>query len=408
MRYLSLLIIFSLFSTATQAQILNDQINVEVRIAEFYGNSDNDATSTDEQSMQITAKFSDIIGDLDVGPNCVVFDCFVPCTQEEDLDAPISYFAWLRAWEFDVSVDFELHAWGDEDDFECEFNPGDEDEFMGLASDYNLTNATIVNNREPIVWLTDLGADNGWIFDNANLFNLKPKMIWSYYNGGSCAQPLNFGAINNGETKIHINTNRSTPGELLGEAVIGYTNQISDYDNDSPEAYYSFTLTEAAMVTISTDNAGTDYDTFLGLQAPDCGEIIATNDDTPDSYSSRIVSDLAPGTYTVFVEGYANSQGLFELSITADELVNTQEINPILPISIGPNPTDGLLRLNIGEQSLTKDATVEVMNMQGQLLQKNNITSTQQQVDLHEYPTGTYLLRVITAEGQFSEKILVY
>lgn len=41
------------------------------------------------------------------------------------------------------------------------FDPGDEDEFIALASDYNLTNTSITNNREPIKWYTDLGNVDG-------------------------------------------------------------------------------------------------------------------------------------------------------------------------------------------------------------------------------------------------------
>lgn len=406
MNRLLLLLTFFTFIQVGHTQVLNNQINAEIRMDEYYGNSDNDATSTDEQSMIITTNFMDAIGSLSPS-QCVRFDCHVPCTQTENLNAPEVYYTWIRAWEIDTQVDFELHAWGDEGDNECIFDGDDQDEFMGTASNYNLSNNTIVNGRTPVEWHTDLGSANGWIFDNSTLYNLKPKVIWSYYAGAACSNPLDFGPIAVGESRAHINTNRSLPGVTLGGASIGYTNQISQF-NDSPEAYYSFTLLEPAMINISTDNPGSNYDTFLGLQSAACGDIIATNDDTITSLFSSISTELEAGNYIIFVEGYAENQGDFELSITADAAVGTNDLNPELPVTLGPNPTDGLLNITMNESGISDDSVLEVHSLQGQLLLKKAITANNTSVDLSTYPAGTYLVRIITAEGQMTEKVVVY
>ena len=388
-------------------QILNPEINVEVRIAEFYGNSDNDATTTDEQSMLITSILNDGTNSLNLS-GCSIFDCDAPCTVNEDTDVGPFYFGWIRGWEEDVVIDFQLHAWGDEGGSECVFDTGDQDEFSGLASNFNLTNPVLTNNRNPIQWHADLGINDGWLFDNSTFFNIKPQIIWAYRFGDSCSDPLDFGNIANGETKTHTNSNRSTPGVLMGEAAIGYTNQNGDF-HASAEAYYSFSLAEASMVTISTDNPGTSYDTFLGLQAANCEEVITTNDDVSDfNLTSRIEIELEAGNYTVFVEGFEMEQGNFELSITANTIVGTQDLNAALPITIGPNPTDGLLNISIDDSSLLHDVVVEVYSLQGQLLQKNGLPTSSTTLDLGTYSVGTYLVRIITPDGQLTKKVLVY
>ena len=84
MKTLILPITLCFFAFQANAQVLNNEVNFEIRIAEFYGNSDNDATSTDEQSMQITTYLTDVSGTDIVGPFCAYFDCHVPCTQAED------------------------------------------------------------------------------------------------------------------------------------------------------------------------------------------------------------------------------------------------------------------------------------------------------------------------------------
>ncbi|MEO0724567.1 MAG: T9SS type A sorting domain-containing protein [Bacteroidota bacterium] len=408
MKTVILPIILWIFAIQASAQVLNDEINFEIRIAEFYGNSDNDATSTDEQSMQITTYLTDATGTDIVGPFCAYFDCHTPCTQPEDTEGTAFYFAWWTARSFDLSFDMNLHAWGDESDFDCEFIPGeDQDEFMGRASDYNLINPVITNNRASVEWHTNFGSNDGWVFPNDILFNLKPTAIWRYAAGDDCTNPLNFGTIFNGETKTHVNTNRSTPGQILGGAAVGYTNQGGM--TEAPDVYYTFSLTETSLVSISTIDGDTDYDTYLNLYHSDCSTLIAENDDASDfELRSTIELTLDPGQYTVVVEGYAEDQGDFVLSVSAETVVNTTDLNPTLPISVSPNPTSGLLFLNIAETMQLNNATVEVIGLHGRVLQRTELTPNTSTLDLSAYPAGTYLLRIITDQGQVSKKIVLY
>lgn len=388
-------------------QILNPEINVEVRIATYYGNSDNDATTTDEQSMLIVSKLNDGTNSADLN-GCSVFDCNTPCTVSEDLVNGPFYFSWVRGWEEDISLDIQLTAWGDEGGSECQFDAGDVDLFEGLASDFNLTNPVITNNRNPIQWYVDFGSNDGFVFDNSTLFNVKPQVIWAHRFGDSCGEPLDFGAIADGETKNHTNSNRSTPGTLMGDAAIGYTNQDAG-SYPSPDVFYSFTIEETSMVNLSLVNDGTDYDTYMSLHNADCTALLAFNDDVTDNdLRSFIEMELAPGTYKVLVDGYEMEQGNFELSITANTVVGTSEINTALPITIGPNPTDGLLNMTIGDASLFEDAVLEVYSLQAQLLQRRDLTATSTTLDLGAYPAGTYLVRIITPAGQLTKKVSVY
>ena len=87
--------------------------------------------------------------------------------------------------------------------------------------------------------------------------------------------------------------------------------------------WYTFTPNTSASYTFSTDNPGTQYDTYLGLFS-DCDyTCITSNDDyfpfQYSLYSSRITVSLQSGiTYYLAVDGFSGASGLFELSVILD------------------------------------------------------------------------------------------
>jgi hypothetical protein len=116
--------------------------------------------------------------------------------------------------------------------------------------------------------------------------------------------------------------------------------------------------------------------------------------------SSRTITDLLPGEYTVTV---ADGFGCTDvLTVTVDI---TSSIAPapdnIRSISIAPNPTTGLSTLQF-EFNQRLDARIQVFNAMGQLLfdaQEQQISAGQYPIDLSAHSSGLYLVRVL-AEGQ--------
>lgn len=406
MRPFFLLITFFCALQVGFAQILNNEINMEVRIAEYYGASDNDGTSTDEQSMLITTDYSDSFASSQL-TSCSVFDCHAPCSANEDVTAGPFYYTWLRGRAMDLTLDFKLHAWGDEDNPECTFNLGDQDEFIGWASDYLLSNPVVVNNRAPGKWHADLGSNAGWLFPNSSMYNIKPKVIWRYHAGADCSTPLDFGTINEGETKRHVNANRSESGFVFGDAPVDYDHILQDF-HPSPEVYYAFTIEEHGLVTISTGNPDTNFDTFLGLMEEGCGQALTWNDDEDFAVlSSKIEVSLDAGRYIVFVEGYNFDQGDFELSITVESTVTTTEVKPGMDVIIGPNPSEGQVKVSFTDPLSYQDARLEVIDLSGQVVFKSSITALSSMVDLSELSAGAYVIRLRSAIGQINKKIIL-
>lgn len=75
-------------------------------------------------------------------------------------------------------------------------------------------------------------------------------------------------------------------------------------------------------------------------------------------------------------------------------------------VKIYPNPTKGLLKIDIEDYNSTNDIDVSVYDLKGRLLIKDKISNSMADLDLSIYPNGIYIL-VLRKEGQTSEwKIL--
>ena len=84
----------------------------------------------------------------------------------------------------------------------------------------------------------------------------------------------------------------------------------------APDQVYAFTIEQPTQLEAVVSG----YDTVLYLRSTceDAGTNIACNDDSnpPGGFGSRLEEDLQPGTYFLFVDGYASSKGLYSLSVT--------------------------------------------------------------------------------------------
>ena len=170
---------------------------------------------------------------------------------------------------------------------------------------------------------------NGWIngswgvTSGSRNSDVHIKTIWRYTNGYDCSNPLDFGTVTVGATALtHINTNRPAPSGA--DANMGYSNVLG---NAAQDVFYSFTLTSAATVVISTVNASTSYNTFLRLYNSDCSVQIASNDDFLGT-QSQITQYLCAGTYKIVVEGNGSITGNFVLSLSANSTTPAVPTSP--------------------------------------------------------------------------------
>ncbi|MDA3910757.1 MAG: hypothetical protein PF448_05315, partial [Bacteroidales bacterium] len=106
-------------------------------------------------------------------------------------------------------------------------------------------------------------------------------------------------------------------------------------DTDAPSActgggttgkgvWYQFTGT-GQEVTVSTDNAGTNFDTQINVFSGNCGALVCEggDDDNGTGTSSSLTFVATNGTdYYIYVDGDGAVEGQFEISVTCVDACN--------------------------------------------------------------------------------------
>jgi hypothetical protein len=89
-------------------------------------------------------------------------------------------------------------------------------------------------------------------------------------------------------------------------------------------------------------------------------------------------------------------------------ILSVNDIEGLSAFQLQPNPTSGILNLNIAfEQAF--ETNIQVLDAYGRLLQESNNAATdlvQQQLDMSNYPAGLYFVR-LSANGQTATKRVV-
>lgn len=128
------------------------------------------------------------------------------------------------------------------------------------------------------------------------------------------------------------------------------------------------------------------------------------NSTTFATATAQIIPSIT-GSYNIGFYAYsdANMYRIYVDDITVDlsTSINTKSTNVF---TIYPNPNNGLFNVTtkVGEK-----ATVEVMNLQGQVVYKNSLTASNQVIDLREQAKGVYFVNITSTKGVEVHKIIV-
>ena len=77
-----------------------------------------------------------------------------------------------------------------------------------------------------------------------------------------------------------------------------------------------------------------------------------------------------------------------------------------MKITVYPNPTQGNLSIEIANLPENPDAILSVHSIDAQLLQKTEIHETATRLDFTPYPTGVYILRIVSGTKKVEWKIV--
>lgn len=208
-------------------------------------------------------------------------------------------------------------------------------------------------------------------------------------------------------TLTYLWSNSAATANLNNVAANNYTVTVTDTKGCTITA--SATVAQPTALTATTDC----LPTILG-QATGSATVAAQGGTAPYTYSwsnsttGSTASNLSSGIFTVTVTD-ANS-----CSVTADcevQFVSGIEENNagISALNIFPNPTNGTLNINLSLYN-TSNLEVTLTDVRGAIvISKNlkNVSAMQQQIDLSNQAKGVYTLRLTTAQGSVSKRVVV-
>lgn len=110
--------------------------------------------------------------------------------------------------------------------------------------------------------------------------------------------------------------------------------------SSAPGVWYELMGT-GGQIEVTTCNAGTNYDTKLGVFSGSCGSLSCVGGDDDDScpfssLRSRVVFSSSAGeTYYIYVTGFGSNSGDFELSVTCASAVPNDDCSDAIGVSCG-------------------------------------------------------------------------
>jgi len=107
-----------------------------------------------------------------------------------------------------------------------------------------------------------------------------------------------------------------------------------------------------------------------------------------------VVSPTVTATYTVTGTNTFGCQNTtsFTQSVSACLGINTNASVTLSGVEVYPNPTSGIL--NIELNTINENTTITLYNSVGQLLIKENLTTTKRTIDLNNLASGIYFVRI--------------
>jgi len=316
----------------------SNKYNFELQYHGFCWDADEDTFSAEEMAMIIDAEV-----DNDNVPNNHLLNGYEYCHTVED-EAPYCSFNLIDAnsWQYRTiiceenvgdKIDISVATWENDDDgfqdFACRYESQSLNNTDGTDDDdaYGFFNFQYTFSESDIDNYYTVPIPNFKPISLSNNSSIYYSVVWRYFNGGS-NNPLDFGSINIGDSKSHINSNRDRSSELVAN---GRGIHCFNLYYLNKKVFYKFTTQAKSHISIGTDNS--NFDPYITLYNSDASTVIGS-DDNSGSGSNPVITmnNLSAGTYIIEVSAPADDGGQFELfleSTSVEPPSNDDCANPI-------------------------------------------------------------------------------
>ena len=89
--------------------------------------------------------------------------------------------------------------------------------------------------------------------------------------------------------------------------------------------------------------------------------------------------------------------------VIAAELPKFEDILAEMKITIYPNPTKGMLQVDITGGKISKDARIYLYNVSGTMVRQLTAVTATNHVDMSAQPAGAYIMRIVLDKDNVSE-----
>ncbi|MFN3754983.1 GEVED domain-containing protein [Flavobacterium sp.] len=194
-----------------------------------------------------------------------------------------------------------------------------------------------------------------------------------------------------------------TDGTNLGATTSAQTAPVTCFGYAGGDIWYSVVVPASGNLTIETGNSSTGatgLDTVVTIYSGDCSALVQVDCDddgaATGAYSFKSLTGLTPGS-TLYIRVYEynnDNVGGFGISVYDASLASASfDSNNF---TYYPNPVKNILNLSYSQEI----STVEVYNLLGQKMSANTIGANLGQVDMSNFASGAYLVKISTADNQ--------
>ncbi len=140
-------------------------------------------------------------------------------------------------------------------------------------------------------------------------------------------------------------------------------------------------------------------DAGVGFESYDWNNGTATN--------QTLLVNMA-GSYNVIATDVNGCTDSDEIFINYQTCTSSPTGNDLFEILIYPNPTSGLLNINMGDKYNGETLQLQISNLRGQVLLTKEVTNTSEfSMEISHLPKGMYYLTINNSKSTFSTKIIL-
>lgn len=216
------------------------------------------------------------------------------------------------------------------------------------SSSYTVTNATVSNDYYCVLTCTISGLSDTSTIEHVTVHT--PGM------GNNINNPVVIGELPCTDQPFYTEANNKYNYCFVNNNTYSPTNQ------NSPDVYFQFQLSQATTVHLNTCSGGLMSDTYIHLLDGNLVELAFNDDNASCGYRSKIDTLLPAGTYYLVVEGYNIEQGTFGLTAYRDG-TSTTNTSTVTACDSYTWPINNQTYTTSGMYSVISNCITEILNL---------------------------------------------